>query len=293
MALGVTHAFVTAKTDGSDASLLRPSNWNAGHVITMDTNTLMGKASAGTGPAEAIPVSAATIALLASADLPTFLANLGISPPTTGDGRITLKTTPPATWLMMDDGTFGNAGSGASGPVNLSATAANVANLALFNLLYTFSDALCPVLTSAGGATTRASLGTAAAAWAALAQMTLPKQLGRAIVGAGTGAGLTARALGATFGGDTATLGTANLPAYTPGGTITNGAITMSGTFAVQAGANNNNGGGGGSFSATAGTASPTASQATSTFAGTPQGGSSTAFSIAQASAAWNVMVKL
>src|ERR1700736_434999 len=112
MALGITHAFVTAKTDGTDSSLLRPSNWNAAHVITMDTNTLMGKASAGTGPAEAIPVSAATIALLASADIPTILAYLGISPPTTGDFRLTLKTVAPIGWLMCNDQTLGSATSG-------------------------------------------------------------------------------------------------------------------------------------------------------------------------------------
>lgn len=30
----VTHAFVSGKTDDSDASLVRPSNWNADHTIT-------------------------------------------------------------------------------------------------------------------------------------------------------------------------------------------------------------------------------------------------------------------
>lgn len=34
MAASVTHAFVSAKADGADASLVRPSNWNAGHVVT-------------------------------------------------------------------------------------------------------------------------------------------------------------------------------------------------------------------------------------------------------------------
>jgi hypothetical protein len=29
----VKHAFTSAKSDGADATLVRPSDWNAGHVI--------------------------------------------------------------------------------------------------------------------------------------------------------------------------------------------------------------------------------------------------------------------
>jgi hypothetical protein len=32
--MAVTHAFVSAKSDGGDATLVRPSNWNADHAIT-------------------------------------------------------------------------------------------------------------------------------------------------------------------------------------------------------------------------------------------------------------------
>lgn len=34
MPLTVTHAFVSAKSDSPDATLVRPSNWNANHTIT-------------------------------------------------------------------------------------------------------------------------------------------------------------------------------------------------------------------------------------------------------------------
>lgn len=35
--MGITHTFVSTVEDGSDASLVRPSNWNAAHTVTPDT----------------------------------------------------------------------------------------------------------------------------------------------------------------------------------------------------------------------------------------------------------------
>lgn len=282
MALAIKHNFVSAKTDGTDASLLRPSNWNDSHAITLATNNLVGRASAGAGAAEEIPTSAAVIALLASADLPTLIAALGISPPTTGDGRITLKTAPSAGWLMMDDGTFGNAGSGSS-------NRANVDCLALFTLIYTnITDAGAPVQTSAGGASTRAAQGTAATAWAALCRLTLPKQLGRAIVGAGTGAGLTARALGSAFGEESHLLTAAEMPAHNHPNFLTDpghshgwvGATTGSFGFSV----------GGGTSNSSSNTTGTSFTGITITNANTGGGG---VHNNTQASAGWNVMVKL
>jgi hypothetical protein len=89
--------------------------------------------------------------------------------------------------------------------------------------------------------------------------------------------------LGAFGGLDYSQLGTSNLPAYTPSGTITNGAISISQNAAV-------NGGGSGTpgpFTAllnAPGVATITASQGTTTFAGNPQGGSSALFSSLQPS---------
>jgi len=54
MAISVTHPFVSAKLDDADATLVRPSNWNAAHTITMATNKLMGRATAATGAVEEI-----------------------------------------------------------------------------------------------------------------------------------------------------------------------------------------------------------------------------------------------
>ena len=112
----------------------------------------------------------------------------------TGDVKLTIKTTPDAGWVMMDDGTIGDAASGASNRAN-----ADVQNL--FVLIFTnLTDALAPLLTSSGGATSRAAQTNAATAWAANCRATLPRALGRALAVAGAGAGLTSRALGAYVG---------------------------------------------------------------------------------------------
>lgn len=105
---------------------------------------------------------------------------------------------------------------------------------------------------------------------------------------------------GATMGSASAaqskTLLTANLPAYTPAGSISNGAITISGGSSGRgvAGDNNNNGGGGGSFSAMSSSAlSLTASQGGSTFAGTAQGGTSAPVSIVQPTIVCNYIIRI
>jgi hypothetical protein len=84
----------------------------------------------------------------------------------------------------------------------------------------------------------------------------------------------------------------ANLPAYTPAGTITNGTIT------ITQNANITNAGlaaSGGSGAPTSAAATISASQATSTFAGTPQGGTSTpiASSLIQPTKTSNYIIKV
>ncbi|TWI07876.1 phage tail protein [Bradyrhizobium daqingense] len=95
--------------------------------------------------------------------------------------------------------------------------------------------------------------------------------------------------LGGSGGADTKTLATANLPPYTPAGTITNGAISISHN-AVSLAANMT---GGGAFSAGANAATITASQGASTFTGTAQGGTSTAFSLAQPTIILNYLLRI
>jgi hypothetical protein len=289
MTLSFKHSFTTAKADGTDASLLRPSNWNAEHTVTLGHNTLIGRSTAGAGAAEEIPVTDATLALLAQANIAAILAYLGVSPATTGDGKLTLKTAADAGWLLLDDGTFGDASSGAS-------NRANADTAALFTLIYNnVLDANAPLLTMAGGATTRAAQGSAAAAFAAHCRLSLPKQLGRAFVGAGAGSGLTARALGSTFGAETHNLNAGEIPSLTSvnaaqpisvRSTVSDVVRSASFIFGIGAGA-----------AAWALSSSPASQQITSTdnnsisVAYTNAG--QTALALTQASAAWNVMVKL
>lgn len=56
MAVTITHPFVSAIPDGADATLVRSSNWNASHTISMDTSKLLGRSTAGTGAAEEISI---------------------------------------------------------------------------------------------------------------------------------------------------------------------------------------------------------------------------------------------
>ena len=88
----------------------------------------------------------------------------------TGDFKQAMRASAPSGWIAASSGTIGNVGSGA--------TRANVDTLALFTLWWTdFSDALCPILTSAGGASTRGA--SAAADWAALKRLTVFDASGR------------------------------------------------------------------------------------------------------------------
>jgi microcystin-dependent protein len=133
------------------------------------------------------------------------LAGASIGAFTTGDVKLTFKTAADPGWVMMNDSTIGDASSNAS--------YANANASALFQLLYAnIADADAPILTSGGAATTRGAQGSAATAFANHCRLTLPLVLGRALAGAGSGAGLTARALGHAVGEETHTLTLAEAP---------------------------------------------------------------------------------
>jgi len=57
MTISIKHKFTSAKADGGDATLIRPSNWNDTHDLTMATASLIGRYSAGTGAAQELTVS--------------------------------------------------------------------------------------------------------------------------------------------------------------------------------------------------------------------------------------------
>jgi len=232
MAIEVKHAFVSTKGDGTDATLVRPSNWNESHKIEMATSKVIGRMTAGPGAAEELPVTSYMMGLLNTADFAALAVLLGL--PTTGDAKLTYKAVVDAGWIFANDGTIGDVGSGASYVLPTYNTAA------LFTLFYNqFSDAVCPLQNSAGVTTTRVAQGTATNAFTAKCRMVIPKVLGRALIVAGTGTGLTNRVLGTNGGEENHTLLLTETPSHnhtgTPAGTLSDTSLahthTQTGTF--------------------------------------------------------------
>jgi len=56
MTISLKHNFQSAVSDEGDTSLVRPSNWNAEHDLTLATGKLVGRTTAGEGSAEEISV---------------------------------------------------------------------------------------------------------------------------------------------------------------------------------------------------------------------------------------------
>jgi microcystin-dependent protein len=120
---------------------------------------------------------------------------------TTGDVKTTLKIVADSGWVLMDDKTIGNNASSATGRANDDTEA-------LFTLLWNnTANADCAVSTGRGA--------SAAADFAANKTIALPKTLGRALAGYGSGSGLTARALAAITGVESHVLTEAQMPSHT------------------------------------------------------------------------------
>jgi microcystin-dependent protein len=199
MTLSFKHAFTSAKVDGGDNTLLQPSYWNAEHSLTLAADVLVGRGT-GAGEAQEISCTAFARSILACSDYATLAALLNL--PTTGDGKLTFKSVADAGWIMMDDGTIGDTGSGA--------TYTGSEYQALYYLIYTnVSDTYAPV-TGGRGVSKEAD-------WAALKPIALTRQLGRAIMIAGAGASLTARSLGQYLGEENHLLTITEIPSHNHG----------------------------------------------------------------------------
>jgi len=103
----------------------------------------------------------------------------------TGDVIETYRSAADPGWVVMDDGTIGNTGSGGT-------TRANPDTQPLFNMFWPFAGC-----TIAGG-----KGASAAADWAALKAISIPKRRSRFTGGAGAGSGLTARNVGDALGSE-------------------------------------------------------------------------------------------
>jgi microcystin-dependent protein len=205
MTIQIKHAFTSAKGDGTDATLVRPSNWNAAHTTSMATANLLGRLTAGAGSFEELPTSAYIIAALAAIDASSFLAALGIGGFETGDVKFTINNQTSAGWIIYSSG----AGSGTIGDASSAATIrANADCSALFQLIWnSIADADCPVPGGRGG--------SASIDWNNHKQIYLPWIPGRAIIGAAGGAPLTSRTHGRVYGEENHLLTTAEMPSHT------------------------------------------------------------------------------
>lgn len=77
MAISLKHHFNSGKADGADATKVQPSNWNAEHDITMATDKVLGRATAGTGAVEEIPCTSTGRAVLACASGAAVVTAIG------------------------------------------------------------------------------------------------------------------------------------------------------------------------------------------------------------------------
>ena len=211
MTLSIKHAFTSAKSDGTDATKVQPSNWNAEHNISLAADRLIGRDSSGPGTAQEIICTAFGRAILSAADIAALVA-AGVPVATTGDVKFTLKTIADTGWIKVSYGTIGDATSGAI-------IRANADCAALFALIYNnFTDAYCPIYTQNGGAlTSRIAQGSATNAWNNHCIIFLPDIVGRVIGTSGVGNGLTTRALGQYLGTESHVITTNEMPVHNHG----------------------------------------------------------------------------
>lgn len=163
-----------------------------GRSLIDDADAATGRSTLGLGSAATLTAGTSAnnaVQLDGSAKLPAVDGSALTGVWDTGDLKITMRSTAGVGWIKVDDGTIGSSASAAT-------TRANDDTLNLYTLLYnSCSDALCPVSGGRGV--------SAAADFAANKTLRLTKMLGRALVIAGAGSGLTARTLGDVTGAET------------------------------------------------------------------------------------------
>jgi len=115
---------------------------------------------------------------------------------TTGDVKFHIKNATDAGWIQVDNGTIGDASSGASNRANADCQA-------LYSLFWFLGDNICPV-TGGRGASDVVD-------WTAHKPIRMPLLMQRSIGVAGAGAGLTSRQVGAAAGGESWSPTSANM----------------------------------------------------------------------------------
>lgn len=243
----------------ADGSIkIRLTDVNGVEILVADGILVVGASSGGGGGS---PVDATTV-----------LA--------TGDIKVRYGTGVLTGFVRSNGRTIGSATSGGSERANADAQA-------LFEYLWN-ADANLTVSSGRGA--------TSIADWTANKTIAVPDWRGRALAAlddmgnsaagrlTATYFGTAATVLGAAGGGESSTLITANLPPYTPTGTISGTAATASDLFNVS---------GGGSALTRPGGGTPNPVSLTATFTGTAQGGVSTPVRTAMPALLATVYLKL
>lgn len=189
------HAFVSAKADGPDSTLIKPSDWNAEHELeATDDNVILGRISPGGGPIEELPLvrealDAGTMWTGAKIQAAITAAINALPQPTTIPVGATVgwySNTLPAgqRWLFCNGLTIGGASSGANH--------ANATYNALFLFLWNnIAAAELPIFSPAGAPTIRGA--SAAVDWAANKRLSLPDECGRVGAGANNMGGIASK----------------------------------------------------------------------------------------------------
>lgn len=111
-------------------------------------------------------------------------------------------------WVYLTSDSFRTIGGASSG----ADLAADWLQTLFSHLWSSYDNTRAPLLTSAGGASSRGASATAD--WSANRRITFPDFRGRIILGAGSGSSLTARTKGTTGGAETHTLATSEIPSH-------------------------------------------------------------------------------
>ncbi len=127
MPLQINHAFVSAVADGADATLIRPSNWNAALTATMATAKILGRTTTATGAVEELGLT----------------NGLGMA-------STSLYLNPSAIWL---GGVQGGATTGVLNAANLTTTLTQITTTVAAGKGQKLNIRVANQLASAGGAT--------------------------------------------------------------------------------------------------------------------------------------------
>lgn len=115
MTVSLKHTFQSTKDDSPDTTIVQPSNWNEEHALTLATNKVLGRATAGTGAAEelsvgtALSVSGGTLAVttVPASNGGTGVATLPANNVLIGNGTSAVTGVAPGTSgnVLVSDGT--------------------------------------------------------------------------------------------------------------------------------------------------------------------------------------------